>query len=130
MNLQTLVSIFHVLLASSLIAIVLLQRGKGAEAGAAFGAGASGTVFGSKGSASFLSRTTAVLAALFFATSLTLAYLSGQQEGPVSILEAAPGAEDSADEVPGILVPDDDVDLPALPAEQAVVEEEETPGSE
>ncbi|MGD8965442.1 MAG: preprotein translocase subunit SecG, partial [Gammaproteobacteria bacterium] len=62
MNLTTIITIFHVLLASSLIAIVLLQRGKGAEAGAAFGAGASGTVFGSRGSSSFLSRTTAVLA--------------------------------------------------------------------
>ena len=58
---------------------MLLQRGKGADAGAGFGAGASGTVFGARGSASFLSRTTATLAALFIATSLTLAYMGGRK---------------------------------------------------
>ena len=57
---------------------MLLQRGKGADAGAGFGAGASGTVFGARGSASFLSRTTAVLATLFFVTSLGLSYLFSQ----------------------------------------------------
>jgi preprotein translocase subunit SecG len=126
MNLQTFVTIFHVLLAVSLITIVLLQRGKGAEAGAAFGAGASGTVFGAQGSASFLSRTTAVLATLFFVTSLTLAYLAGQQEGPVSILESAPGVEESTDEIPGLLLPSEDGDLPALPEEQPPEQKDET----
>jgi preprotein translocase subunit SecG len=126
MNLQTFVTIFHVLLAVSLITIVLLQRGKGAEAGAAFGAGASGTVFGAQGSASFLSRTTAVLATLFFATSLTLAYLAGQQEGPISILESTPGAEESAGEIPGLLLPSENSDLPALPEEQLPEQEDET----
>ena len=68
--------------------LVLLQRGKGADAGAGFGAGASGTVFGARGSASFLSRTTATLAALFFATSLTLAYLGGRKpEAPKSVID-------------------------------------------
>ena len=60
----------------------LLQRGKGADAGAGFGAGASGTVFGSRGSASFLSRTTAVLAAVFFASSLALTWLASSQGAP------------------------------------------------
>ena len=60
---------------------MLLQRGKGADAGAGFGAGASGTVFGARGSASFLSRTTATLAALFIVTSLTLAYMGGRRPG-------------------------------------------------
>ncbi len=119
MNLTTIITIFHVLLASSLIAIVLLQRGKGAEAGAAFGAGASGTVFGSRGSSSFLSRTTAVLATLFFVTSLTLAYLAGQREGPVSVLESAPVTSDGGGEVPELLLPDSEGDLPALPGEEA-----------
>ncbi len=117
MNLTTIVTIFHVLLAASLIAIVLLQRGKGAEAGAAFGAGASGTVFGSRGSASFLSRTTAVLATLFFVTSLTLAYLAGQREGPVSVLESAPVTSEESGDLPSLLLPDEEGDLPALPAE-------------
>jgi preprotein translocase subunit SecG len=119
MNLTTIITIFHVLLASSLIAIVLLQRGKGAEAGAAFGAGASGTVFGSRGSSSFLSRTTAVLATLFFVTSLTLAYLAGQREGPVSVLESAPLTSEDSGEVPELLLPESEGDLPALPSDDA-----------
>jgi preprotein translocase subunit SecG len=127
MNLMTIVTIFHVLLAAGLIGLVLLQRGKGAEAGAAFGAGASGTVFGSKGSASFLTRTTAVLATLFFFTSLGLAYLAGQREGPVSVLENAPAVEQGAEEIPGLLVPDEGLDLPALPTEAAPDEEGEPP---
>lgn len=75
----TVVLVFHVFIAMTLVALVLLQQGKGADAGAAFGSGASQTVFGSRGSGSFLTRTTGVLAALFFATSLTLAYLSREQ---------------------------------------------------
>lgn len=70
--------IVQVVIAIAIIGLVLLQQGKGADMGAAFGAGASGTVFGSRGSANFLSRTTAVLAALFFIVSLTLAYLANQ----------------------------------------------------
>jgi preprotein translocase subunit SecG len=71
----------------ALVALILIQHGKGAEAGAAFGSGASGTVFGSRGSASFLTRTTGILATLFFALSLTLAYLSHKQVEPTSVLE-------------------------------------------
>jgi len=78
-TIQKSVLIAHTLIALGIIALVLLQRGKGADAGAAFGAGASGTVFGSRGSGSFFSRATAVLATAFFATSLTLAYLSSQR---------------------------------------------------
>jgi len=70
--------VFHVLFAVAIIALILLQQGKGAEAGAAFGAGASGTVFGAQGSASFLTRATAILAALFFISSLGLAYLANE----------------------------------------------------
>ena len=85
----------HTLIAIGIIALVLLQRGKGADAGAAFGAGASGTVFGARGSSSFFSRTTAILATAFFATSLTLAYLSSQRTGaPESLLEGAPALEE------------------------------------
>ena len=67
---------FHVIIAVLIIALILLQKGKGADMGSAFGAGASGTIFGAKGSANFLSRTTAILATIFFITSLTLAYLN------------------------------------------------------
>jgi preprotein translocase subunit SecG len=67
---------FHVIIAILIVALILIQKGKGADMGSAFGAGASGTIFGSKGSANFLSRATAILATLFFITSLTLAYLN------------------------------------------------------
>ena len=84
---QTLAVVFHVLLAASIIGLVLLQRGKGADAGAGFGAGASGTVFGARGSGSFLSRTTAILATLFFLTSLGLSYLFSQTTEPTSVVD-------------------------------------------
>ena len=87
--------VFHVLLAIGIVVFVLLQQGKGADMGAAFGSGASGTVFGARGSASFLSRTTAVLAALFFITSLSLAYFTDYQSNKKDILEVL-----KSDEVP------------------------------
>lgn len=71
----TVLVVIQVIISIALIAFVLLQQGKGADAGAAFGAGASGTVFGSRGSANFFSRATAVCAALFMGISLALAYL-------------------------------------------------------
>src|SRR5579871_1160060 len=80
----------HVLLALMIIGLVLLQRGKGAEAGAGFGSGASGTVFGARGTSTLFSKLTAVFAALFFATSLTLAYLGSHTVAePTSVLERA-----------------------------------------
>ena len=75
-NTTSLLLSFHVLIAIIIVVLVLLQKGKGADMGSAFGAGASGSLFGAKGSANFLSRTTAVLATIFFITSLTLAYLN------------------------------------------------------
>ncbi len=84
--------VVHVMVAIGLIALVLLQQGKGADAGAAFGSGASATVFGARGSASFLSRTTAVLATVFFVTSLSLAYLTTQKAPPASVMEAPAAA--------------------------------------
>jgi len=80
--------IFHIFLCVGLIGLILIQHGKGADAGAAFGSGASGTVFGSQGSSNFLTRTTAILATTFFLTSLTLAYFSIQRiEQPKSVVE-------------------------------------------
>src|SRR5688572_30116609 len=90
--LHTMVLVAHVGIALLIIGLVLLQRGKGADAGTGFGAGASGTVFGARGSATFFSRMTGVLATLFFATSLALAYLATQQTAPRSLLESAPAA--------------------------------------
>jgi len=78
----------HVLLALMIIGLVLLQRGKGAEAGAGFGSGASGTVFGARGTSTLFSKLTAVFAALFFVTSLSLAYLGTRAPGEAtSVLE-------------------------------------------
>ena len=74
--LNNILLVVHVLISVSIVGLILLQQGKGADAGAAFGGGSSGTVFGSQGSGNFLSRATAVLAALFFVTSLWLAYLA------------------------------------------------------
>ncbi len=88
--LRGLILAVHVLLALMIIGLVLLQRGKGAEAGAGFGSGASGTVFGARGTSTLFSRLTAVFAALFFVTSLTLAYLGTRAPGePTSVLERA-----------------------------------------
>lgn len=84
---KTIFLVVHVLLAMGVIGLVLIQHGKGADAGAAFGSGASSTVFGSRGSASFLTRTTGVLAALFFLTSLSLAYLASGSRDTQSTLE-------------------------------------------
>ena len=69
----------HVLVALAIIGLVLMQHGKGADMGAAFGSGASGSLFGASGSANFLSRTTGVLATVFFVTSLSLAYLASER---------------------------------------------------
>src|SRR5262252_5821532 len=88
--LYTTTLVIHVLLAAGIVGLVLLQRGKGADAGAGFGAGASGTVFGARGSTSFLSRSTAVLATLFFATSLALAYMGGRPTAQSSVMDSAP----------------------------------------
>jgi len=96
--LRQLLLIIHVLLSLAIIGLVLLQRGKGADAGAGFGSGASGTVFGSKGSATFFSKLTAILATCFFVTSLTLAYFASHQSSgaPKSLLEQTPAGSPAA----------------------------------
>ena len=78
MQVQVAILMVHVVIAIALVVLILLQQGKGAEAGASFGGGASQTVFGSRGSGNFLARFTGILAAGFFATSLTLAYFATQ----------------------------------------------------
>ncbi len=80
----------HILLALMIVFLVLMQRGKGAEAGAGFGSGASGTVFGARGTATLFSKLTAVFAALFFTTSLLLAYMGTRTTAePTSVIERA-----------------------------------------
>ena len=103
----------HVLLALMIIGLVLLQRGKGAEAGAGFGSGASGTVFGARGTSTLFSKLTAVFAAMFFATSLTLAYLGARPTAePTSVLERA--AQQAAATAPAAPAPA----TPTAPAKQ------------
>lgn len=95
----------HVLAGLSVIGLVLMQHGKGADMGAAFGSGASGSLFGSSGSANFLSRTTGALAAVFFVTSLGLSYLASSGGAPVvkSVMDGA--APVSTPGVDGKVVP-------------------------
>lgn len=95
---QSLILVLHVLVAVFLIVLVLMQHGKGADAGASFGAGggASGTMFGSQGSTSFLMRITSVLALVFFITSLSLAYFAGHSKPAVSL------ADSIADQAPAV----------------------------
>ncbi len=137
-TIQKAVLIGHTVIALLIIILVLLQRGKGADAGAAFGAGASGTVFGARGSSSFFSRATAVCATLFFVSSLTLAYLSSQRPSePSSLLEDAAVIEadvdteelpESGDDMPVSDMPslepaDDSLDMPAI--EEPVADDQE-----
>ena len=108
--LHNILLVIHVLLAIGMVGLILLQQGKGADAGAAFGSGASSTVFGARGSSSFLSRTTAILAALFFVTSLSLAYLAKQDLKPSSVMTDTTQPQ-----------------VPAVPTQQLPVEQPKQP---
>lgn len=97
--LMTVILVVHVLVALGIIGLVLLQHGKGADMGASFGGGASGSLFGATGSANFLSRFTAVLATVFFLTSLGLAYVATNKPRETGVMSgvAAPAASGGAD---------------------------------
>ena len=120
----------HVLVAVSIVVLVLVQHGKGADAGAAFGGGgggASGSLFGSQGSANFLSRTTAVLATVFFLTSLSLTYLYSKSAKPTSVTdtvmqEVKVPAVEKVEQMPSAAestLDDLSKDIPALPDNNA-----------
>ena len=96
---QTFILIIHVLVAAGIIGLVLLQHGKGADMGAAFGSGSAGSLFGASGSANFLSRATAVLTAVFFLTSLGLTYLSTVRTDTRGVM-ATPAAQGSTAPAP------------------------------
>ena len=120
---ETILIVVHLLLALGLIGLVLIQHGKGADAGAAFGSGASATVFGARGAASFLSRATAILATLFFITSLVLAGFAMNSAKDAGLMEQAvqqPIAPAATTDLPDVgdqpAAPSSDV--PAVPAEQ------------
>jgi preprotein translocase subunit SecG len=107
----------HFLIAVALIGFILMQHGKGADMGAAFGSGASGSLFGAAGSANFLSRTTAILATVFFLSSLGLTYLATNHELARDLMQqgAAPKAPATAPEA-------GDLPQPAAPAAPAPVD--------
>ncbi|MCG7198446.1 preprotein translocase subunit SecG [Marinobacter pelagius] len=97
--LETLVVVVHVVIAVALVGLVLIQQGKGADAGAAFGGGASQTVFGSQGSGSFLTRLTTILAIVFFVTSFSLAVFA-KQRAEVAGEAGIPVVEESSEQAP------------------------------
>jgi len=99
--------VIHVLTAIAIIGLVLLQHGKGADVGAAFGSGASGSLFGASGSANFLSRATAILAVVFFATSLGLTLYSTRKSEDRGVMATQPGPKPAAP---------DPVPVPSAPA--------------
>ena len=84
---EVILLVVHVLIAAGIIGLVLLQHGKGADMGASFGSGSSGSLFGASGSANFLSRSTAVLATVFFVSSLVLTYVYAHKSAPKGVLE-------------------------------------------
>ena len=111
---QSILLIIHVLAAVVLIGLVLIQHGRGADAGAAFGSGSSGTLFGARGPTTFLTRITAALATTFFITSISLAYIASQSVERRSVVEQLP--------VEGRSVPVTEVREPSPPAEAPVPE--------
>lgn len=116
------VHVVHVLAALGLIGLVLIQHGKGADAGASFGGGGSQTVFGSAGSANFLTRATAMLAVVFFITSMGLAWMARQEaEGVRSYLPELETLEQQEDDVPAAPA---DPDVPATMSEVPVASDD------
>ena len=108
---HTILVVVHLFLSIGLIGLILIQHGKGADAGAAFGSGASSTVFGARGSANFLSRTTGILALLFFITSLTLAWMAMQTARDSGLMVDVPEAVETQP------IPAAQSDLPVIPEE-------------
>lgn len=120
--------IVQVLAAVSLIGLVLIQQGKGADMGASFGSGASQTIFGSAGSGNFLTRTTAILAAIFFGASLGMAYVTNNSTKKSSIFDMVPVQQS---ELPSVSVAPEDVtpsgDLPQVSVDPVENQSEELP---
>ncbi|MBI3434283.1 MAG: preprotein translocase subunit SecG [Proteobacteria bacterium] len=110
---RDLVLVIDVISAVGLIGLILLQQGKGADMGAAFGSGASQTLFGSRGSANFLTRVTATLATIFFLSSLGLVWLSAQKPGPSSVTQSV--TEQPAPKVETPVVPTEKPAAPKAP---------------
>ena len=134
-TIQTLLLVLQIIVAITLIGFILIQHGKGADAGAAFGSGASATVFGSRGSGNFMTKVTTVLAVVFLANSLLLGYLSTQRvKAPTSLLDSEPGivlppvtdmpVQDEAGAIPQDIQDEASVDTSSAPMDVPVLPEE------
>ncbi len=121
--LQNFILLFHVLAAGAIVVFVLLQQGKGADMGAAFGSGSAGSLFGSSGSANFMSRMTAIMATVFFITSLVLTYIAANTGASRGLMDRVPATPASQIPVPGAPAAPaagaPAVPVPAAPAEAA-----------
>jgi preprotein translocase subunit SecG len=117
---ETLVLVVHVLSALAVIGLVLLQHGKGADMGAAFGGGASGSLFGATGSANFLSRITAILATIFFLTSLGLTWFSSHQTDARGVMATQPASQAPATTPAPVTAPVPAPDQPVVDADSKV----------
>lgn len=137
--LQDIVLVLHVLAAISIIAVVMLQHGKGADMGAGFGAGASATVFGASGSGNFLTKTTTVAATIFFVTSFSLAYFAKERAAdasqvgmPTATVQQAPVQGDEVN--PALPMAEEEMPQPesdqAAPAPDAATAQKGDPGDE
>ena len=114
---ELLILIAHVLIGIAVCGLVLLQHGKGADMGAAFGSGSAGSLFGASGSANFLSRTTAILAAIFFVTSLGLTYLSSNRTETKGVIERTKDVPVPKKDTPASVPAPSSIPVPAAPAE-------------
>ena len=117
---ETLVWVAHIILAAVLIGLVLLQHGKGADMGAAFGSGSAGSLFGSSGSATFLSRTTGFVAAMFFITSMSLTYFSANPVNSDSVMSFVNELEPTNGSSPSKT--EDEIDAPQVDQTKSEVE--------
>jgi preprotein translocase subunit SecG len=118
---EVLILVAHIIAALSIIGLVLLQHGKGADMGAAFGSGSAGSVFGSSGSANFLSRTTAIMAAIFFISSISLTVFTSKKTDHKGVMtqpvESSPASSlPSQIPTPPAAVPGAAVPVPSMPA--------------
>lgn len=117
-SLHLILLVSQVVIAVSLIGFILIQHGKGADAGAAFGSGASSTVFGSQGSGNFLTKTTAVLAFLFLGNSLLLGYMATQRVSePMSLMDSEPVVVEEMMETDIPALNTTESDMPSIPEE-------------
>jgi preprotein translocase subunit SecG len=123
MNITTILILVNVFTAVAIIALVLMQQSKG-DMGSAFGGGGSSSMFGSKGSANFLTRCTSTMVTLFFVSSLTLAYIYAKRNA--SEQEIAPITVEQSSEVPTIdsVIDEQSSDIPTIDADEAVIEGE------